>query len=155
MNNWSVKCLCDITAVFWASWVDWSRCITQLIVGNNMNRSSNVKFGYFSQNKRLINDSLTTDCRVTVDLNVKDFIKAMIMLFWSSFSHRYWILSLQMGWIMHHCYFQIFAIVLLDNTLRNMWSHIIDYSIKLLWGISFSTDFSEQVFRLILQNISQ
>ena len=102
MDYWSIKGLCNITAVFWASRVDWFRCITQLVVGDDVNSSSDVKFRHFSQNKRFINDSLTTDCRVTMDLNVQDFIESVIMLFRSDLSHRYWILGLQMGRIMNH-----------------------------------------------------
>ena len=155
VNNWSVKGLCDITAVLRTSWVDRSRCVTQLVVGDDVNGSSNVEFRYFSQNKRLINNSLTTDSGVTVDLNVQDFVRSMIMLFRSGLSHGHRVLGLQMRWIMNHGYFQVLPIVFLDNTLRNMRSHIINDSVQLLRGISFSTDLSEQVSRLILQNVSQ
>ena len=155
VNDWSFKGLCDITAVLRTSWVDRSRCVTQLVVGDDVNGSSNVEFRYFSQDEGLVNNSLTTDSGVTVYLNIQDFIETMIMLFRSSLSHWYRILGLQMRWIMNHSYLQVLPIVLLDNTLRNMRSHIINDSVQLLRGISFSTDLSEQVSRLIFQNVSQ
>ena len=48
MDNWDVKCLCDICAVFWASRIDWSCCVAYLVVCDKVYRTVDVKLWDFS-----------------------------------------------------------------------------------------------------------
>ncbi len=155
MDDWSVECFCYITAIFWSSWIDGSCRVTQLIVCNYVDCASDVKFWYFTQDKWFINDSLATYCRVSMNLDVQNFIIPMEVLLRFSLAHGNWILSLQVRRVMDHRDFQVFIVVFFYNALRKMWCDIINDSVQFLWSIGFSTDFSEQISWLILEDVCQ
>lgn len=155
MDNGSIKGFGNVAAVLWPARINRTSCVSELIVGDQMDCPVNVKFRNFTQNEWLINNSLSTNSWIPMDLNIYHFVVSMIMLLRSGLPHRNRILCLQMWRIMDHSYFYILIMVLFDDTLRNMWCHIIDDCVQLLRSISLAADLSEQVSRWVLEDVGQ
>lgn len=120
-----------------------------------MDGAVNVEFGHFPQDKWLVNDSLCADGGIPVDLYVQDLVVTMQMLLGPRLSHGNGILRFQMRRIMDHSHFNILPIVVLENTLRDMRSGIINDSIKFLRSVSLATYFPEKVPGLVLEDIGE
>ena len=74
MQNGNIESFAYVTAIFRTPRVDWSGCVTKLIISDDMNSSLNVEFWHLAYTEGLVNYSLSTNSCVAMHLYVNDFV---------------------------------------------------------------------------------
>lgn len=120
-----------------------------------MNRSVDVEVGSFGEAKGLGNDALSANGGVSVNLHIDNLILAVEQYFGPRFTHRDWVLSLQMRGVMDERNLNLFIAVLLLDTVSHMRSNVIDDVSELKRGVSLSSDLSKEVLCLVVEDVDQ
>jgi hypothetical protein len=104
-NHGNSKALHDVGAVIEASAIDRVGGEPYLVVGDNVDRTSDVKLWQLAQRQRLVGCTLSTESCIAMSLNIQDgprISTLSIIDLRFGLAHGYRILGLKMAWVVHH-----------------------------------------------------